>query len=243
MGIDAPILDLIEKRIGVVNGTLLSAVEDPFRFPLLTHAVYIAKTDQKIFAGIDKVTHGRLVLLELDEWMTSLMNGVMGAIWPIAPRSVVNVLYRDQSFDEIAMQAEKCITARFFDPDKFNPWIVEPILRQAAMQQLSFEELKNVERIVREHFCRYGTAIHFLRTGDIETDYNVLKSHFYEDDLNVLELTENRQLSWPIEAIDKLKNLHAELRGALAVSKIDWEADLSELLKLGQMVMQLRTAA
>ena len=242
MGIDTPILDLIEKRIGAVDGTLLSAVEDPFRFPLMTHAVYIAKTDQKIFMGIDKVSHGRLILLELDEWMTSLMNGVMGAIWPIAPRSIVNVLYRDPAFDEIAVQAEKCVTARFFDPEKFNPWIVEPILRQASMQQLSFEELKNVERLIKEHFCRYGTAIHFLRTGDIETDYNVLKSHFYVDGI-VLELTESSQRSWPIEAIDKLKELHAELRGALAVSRIDWEANMSELLKLGQLVMQLRATA
>lgn len=236
------ILDNIEKRIEIVDGSLLSVVEDPFRFPTYYHAVYLAKTDKRAFAGFDKITGGQLSILELDTWMTGILNGTMGAIWPIAHRSIVNVLYRDESFHEIAIQAQDCVTARFFDPDKFSPWTLQPMLSMATKQGLKFTEMKTIERLVKEHFMRYGTAIHFLRTGDLETDYDVLKGHFYVDDLNILELTENRLTTWTSEIADKMTDLYSELKGAQATSKINWEMDMSDLSKLGMLVMQLRTS-
>lgn len=236
------ILDIIEKRIEVVDGTLLSVVEDPFRFPTFYHSVYLAKTEKRAFTGADKITGGSLSIQEVDSWMTGILSGSMNAIWPIAHRSIVNVLYKDKSFIQIALQAEKCITARFFDPDKFSPWTLKPMLDKARHHG-GVKSLEKLEPIVKEHFMRYGTAIHYLRTGDLETDYNVLKGHFYVGELNIAELDKARKHSWSDEIAEKMMELHSELKGAIVNSKIDWEADMSDLLELGQLVMQLRTAA
>ena len=236
------ILDIIEKRIEVVGGTLLSVVEDPFRFPTYYHSVYMAKTEKRAFTGSDKITGGRLSILELDGWMTGILNGSMNAIWPISSESIVNTLYRDKSFNEIAFQAEKCVTARFFDPDKFSPWSLKPILDEAIRRGANLRTLQGLQPVVKEHFMRYGTAIHYLGTGDLETDYNVLKGHFYLDELNVVELTKEKKSAWPSNIAEKMKELHSELKGALVNSKIDWGADMSDLLALGLLVMQLRTA-
>ncbi|MCK5317583.1 MAG: hypothetical protein KAJ55_06690 [Anaerolineales bacterium] len=235
------VLDTIERRIEVVDGTLLSVVEDPFRFPTYYHSVYMAKTEKRAFTGSDKITGGRLSILELDGWVTGILNGSMNAIWPIAPESIVNTLYRDKSFNDIALHAEKCITARFFDPDKFSPWSLQPILNEARRSGVSLKKLQSLQPLVKEHFMRYGTAIHYLRTGDLETDYNVLKGHFYIGELNVVELTKERKSSWTEEIAEKIRELHSELKGAVVCTAIDWGADMSDLLDLGLLVMQLRT--
>ena len=233
------ILDHVEKQIALTDGSLLAVVADPFRTPIFHYVVYLAPTEKKEFGHLDHM-HSEIPMgyLELDEWMSSFIQASPNTIWPIADKSIVDVLYRDTQFEQLAVQAQKCITARFFDPQHY---LYNPVKRTLIWARQGLCSKEEVLLAMKSYLLSVAVAIHFMRTKDLETNYNVLRGHFKIDDTNLLDYRiEGTGDEWSVEVSDKIGEMMLELQGAKAVTKIQWDSDLEELLLLGKLAMGLR---
>ena len=233
------VLDHVEEQIALADGSLLSVVADPFRTPTFYYVVYLAPTEKKEFEHLDHIRSDTPIgYHELDEWMSRFIRASPNTIWPIADKSIVDVLYRDTQFEQLAVQAQKCITARFFDPEHY---LYNPVKRTLIWARQGLCSKEDVLTAMKSYLLSVAVAIHFMRTKDLETDYNVLRGHFKIDDTNLLDYTiDSTGDEWSIEVSDKIGEMMLELQGAKAVTKIQWDSDLEELLLLGKLAMGLR---
>jgi len=232
------VLSLAEERLEDVNGTLLTVVQHPFRLPIFFQVVYLVPTEVKISKYYPFSLDDLFTFYELDMWMTSFISGLPWSIWAVQPESVVDVLYRDPQFGELAEHACECINVRFFEPDRYINQELLSVLDLVEMAPDPHEASKKLQWVLLE----IGAAIHFARTGDVETNHDVLKRHFGTNGENLLEF-DNEIKDWPEKCRVRINDLAMELRGAVACSNINWDIDLALLQELGQLAMGLRTLA
>lgn len=232
------VLSLAEERLESVNGTLLSVVRHPFRLPPYHQVVYLVPTEEKLRKYNPLHMTDLLSFYELDTWMTAFISGLPWSIWPVQPESVVDVLYRDPQFRELAEHACKCITIRFFEPGRYINQQLRSVLDLVKSNHI---DARSAVEILQWVLLEVATAIHFARTGDIETNHNVLKRHFKVNGENLIEFDEME--NWAESFETRIDELALELKGAIACSKIDWGVDLAKIHKLGEMAMGLRTLA
>jgi len=233
------ILSLAEESLEDVNGTLLTVVRHPFRLPTFHQVVYVIPTEEKIAKYNPLYMTDVFTFYELDLWMTAFLSGLPWSIWPVQPESVVDVLYRDSQFGELAEHACKCINIRFFEPDRY---INQQLLSVLDLAETEHLDIQDAAKTLRWVLLEIGTAIHFARTGDIETDRNVLKRHFGTNGENLIEF-DNVMENWSEKCEDRINDMAMELKGAIACSNVDWDIDLARLQELGQLAMGLRTLA
>lgn len=243
------VLEIVDKNVAMVDGTVLAVVRCPFyrnlpRFSVVYLAKHLPSGEARsLDISIDK---DRIIAYsELDEWMSAFVSCKNWSLWPIIGKGVVDVLYREKQFGELALYATtRCISLRFFEDSMHHVHDIEKVLHRMNASMLS---VKDTVDTIRPLVIDLATAIHFARTNDIETDYLILKQHFQVDDShNLIEISKEypeNVYQWQKEITEKMEDLTAELQGALLCSKIDWEADLELLIKLGQLTMELRQLA
>lgn len=232
------VLSQAEEKLADVNGTLLAVVQHPFRIPPFYQVVYLVPTEEKLQKYNPLNRTESFVFYELDLWMTAFISGLPWCIWPIQPESIVDVFYRDPQFAELAEYACKCITMRFFEPERYVSQQMLSVLELVKKKTLA---PKGAVVMLQWVLMEVATAIHFARTGDIETNRDVLKRHFEINGDNLVDFEEMED--WATKFEERLNELAAELKGAIACSNVDWGTDLADLQKLGQMAMDLRTLA
>lgn len=244
------ILERVDQDLALVDGTVLSVVQYPFYLDLYEWdkqghiAVYLANNlpvREELEPVFGKGFH--LSYRELDEWMGHFVNCQNWALWPVMGEGVVDVLYREKQFDALALYATSCVTLRFFE-DRLG--YIHDIYKAIRLMENGILSMQDVTTMIKPLVIDLATAIHFARTGDIETDYQVLKRHFDVDQDNLIEVHDEypeRTDVWVKEIEEKIQDLTAELKGAMACSIIDWGADLSKMLRLGQLAMGLRQLA
>ena len=244
------ILDRVDKDVATVDGTVLAVVQYPFYLDLHEWdkrayiVIYLASNlpvQKELEPAIEKGFYS--AYHELDEWMSHFISCQNWALWPVMGEGVVDVLYRDQQFGELALHATECVSLRFFE-DRLE--YIHEIYKTIRVMENGILSMQEATSMIKPLVVDLATAIHFARTGDVETNYNVLKQHFNDGSHNLIEITEIYPLnvhSWIQNIEEKIKDLTAELKGAIVCSKIDWETDLEKLLKLGQLAMELRQLA
>ena len=244
------ILEKVDQDLALVDGTVLAVVRYPFYLDL--HAwdkqayivVYLASNlpvQRELLPAIEKGFV--LEYHELDEWMSDFILCQNWALWPVMGEGVVDVLYREKQFDALALYATKCISLRFFEN---RLGYIHKIYKAIRLMESGILSMRDVTIMIKPLVIDLATAIHFARTGDVETDYQVLKRHFNVGQDNLIEVHDKypeRIDVWVGDIEEKIKDLTAELKGAIACSKIDWEADLGKMLSLGQLAMGLRRLA
>lgn len=241
------ILEIIYEDVDVVDGSVLSVVQYPFHYETKTyHVVYLAKTTPWNGAALNPVKHQHYTIVyhELDNWLSNFVSCKNWALWPVAAEGVANVLYREEQFGKLSLYATECITLRFFEDRAERVHDIEKVLLYMDNSILS---VKDTAKIVEPFILDLASAIHFARTGDLETDYYVLRQHFQETDYwNLIEVSdtypENSYL-WAENISHKVQDLAGELKGAITCSSIDWQVDLTRLARLGQLAMEFRHLA
>ena len=244
------ILERVDQDLALVDGTVLAVVRYPFYLDLHEWdrqayiIVYLASNlpVQRVLEPVT-VKGFHLSYHELDEWMSHFVSCQNWALWPVMGEGVVDVLYRDKQFGELSLHATKCVSLRFF-ADRLE--YVHEIFKVIRFVENGVYSMRDVTMMIKPLMVDLATAIHFARTTDVETDYQVLKRHFDAGEDNLIEVHDKYPAYvhvWVEEVGNKIKDLTAELQGAIACSKIDWEADLSKMLRLGQLAMGLRQLA
>lgn len=241
------ILEKVDQDIALVDGTVLAVVRYPFYLNLHEWdkqgyiIIYLASNlpVQKLLEPVtEKGFH--LFYHELDEWMSHFVSCQNWALWPVMGEGVVDVLYRDQQFGELALHATQCVSLRFFE-DRLE--YIHEIYKAIRHMENGILSMQDMASMIKPLVVDLATAIHFARTGDVETNYQVLKRHFDVGQDNLIEVSDEypeKVVVWIKEIEEKIRDLTAELKGAIACSKIDWEVDLGKMLRLGQLAMGLR---
>lgn len=247
------ILEIVDQDVAKVDGTVLCVVQYPFYYEHLKYyAVYLANTspwDGKTidtFNVIDTVRSKKhtIVYKELDAWLSDFVSCKNWAVWPIAAEGVANILYREEQFTQLSLYASKCISLRFFADRIDRLHDIRGILQYCLGGQVSVESCM---KMIEPYVLDLASAIHFARTGDLETDYFVLRNHFQVDEAyNLIEVSdeypENAYI-WIEQVAITTEDLAGELKGAIATSSIDWQTDLTKLAKLGELAMGFRQLA
>lgn len=241
------ILEIVDEDVAMVDGTVLSVVQYPFYYEHTTyHVVYLAKTTPWDGAAVNPVKSQpyTVVYHELDKWLSDFVSGKNWAIWPIAAEGVANILFREKQFNQLSLYATKCISLRYFADRAERQHDVQRILHYCLGGNLS---VKDATKCIEPFVLDLASAIHFARTGDIETDYLILRSHFQETEFyNLIEVSDTypeNVYPWAGAISERVEDLAGELKGAIAVSSIDWQTDLTKLAKLGQLAMEFRQLA
>ncbi len=244
------ILEKVDQDLALVDGAVLSVVQHPFYLDLhewdrqAYFVVYLASNlpvQRELELAVEK--EFLLEYHELDEWMSNFVHCENWALWPVMGEGVVDVLYREKQFDALALYATKCVTLRFFE-DRLG--YIHDIYKAIRLMENGILSMRDMTSMIKPLLVDLATAIHFARTEDVETDYQVLRRHFDVGRDNLIEVHDKypeRIDVWVGEIEEKIKDLTAELKGAIACSKIDWEVDLGKMLRLGQLAMGLRQLA
>jgi len=241
------ILEIVDNDVSEVDGQVLAVVQYPFYYEHATyHVVYLAKTTPWDGAAINSVKRLQYAIFyhELDKWLSDFVSGKNWAIWPIAAEGVVNVLFREKQFNHLSLYASECLSLRYFADRAERQHDVQRILHYCLGGNLS---VKDATKCIEPFVLDLASAIHFARTGDIETDYLILRSHFQETEFyNLIEVSDTypeNVYPWAGAISERVEDLAGELKGAIAVSSIDWQTDLTKLAKLGQLAMEFRQLA
>ncbi len=244
------ILERVDQDLALVDGTVLAVVQYPFYLDLhewdkqAYFVVYLASNlpvQRELELAVEK--EFLLEYHELDEWMSHFVSCQNWALWPVMGEGVVDVLYREKQFDALALYATKCVTLRFFE-DRLE--YIHEVYKAIRLIENGVLSMRDATSMIRPLVVDLATAINFARTGDIETDYQVLRRHFDVGQDNLIEIDDKYPevvSTWVKEIEERIKDLTAELRGAITCSRIDWEVDLSKMLRLGQLAMGLRQLA
>lgn len=244
------ILERVDQDLALVDGTVLAVVQYPFYLDLhewdrrAYFVVYLASNlpvQRELEPAVEK--EFRLAYHELDEWMSHFVSCQNWALWPVMGEGVVDVLYRDKQFGSLALYATRCVSLRFFE-DRLE--YIHEVYKAVRLMESGILSMRDVTSMIKPLVVDLATAINFARTGDVETDYQVLRRHFDVGQDNLIEIDDEypeKVSTWVNEIEERIKDLTAELKGAIACSKIDWGLDLGKMLRLGQLVMGLRQLA
>ena len=244
---DDKILEIVDQDVAEVDGTVLCVVQYPFYYEVKNYyVVYLARTSPWDGRVIDtvKAQSYTIIYKELDAWLSDFVSCKNWSIWPVAAEGVANVLYREEQFNKLSLYATKCISLRFFEDRHDRLHDIRNILHYCLGGNISVEScVKMIEPFVID----LASAIHFARTGDLETDYYVLRRHFQVDDVyNLIEVNEEypeNAYIWAEQVALTADDLAGELKGAIATSSIDWQVDLTKLARLGELAMEFRQLA
>ena len=241
------ILEIVDQDVATVDGTVLSVVQYPFYYEHKQfHVVHLAKTSPWDAAHINSVrTQSYSVLYhELDAWLSAFVSCKNWSIWPVVGEGVANILFREEQFADMALYATECISLRFFEDRAERLHDIRRILQYCIGGTLTIQDsIKMIEPFVLD----LASAIHFARTGDLETDYFVLRQHFQDSETyNLIEVNKDYPENvyiWAEQMAVRVDDLVGELKGAIACSNIDWQVDLTKLAQLGRMAMDFRELA
>lgn len=244
---DDKILEIIDQDVAEVDGQILAVVQYPFYYEVgRYHVVYLANTSPWDGRMVDPVKHKKYTIIynELDAWLSDFVSCKNWSIWPIAAEGVANVLYRDNQFTRLSLSASKCISLRFFADRAERLHDIRRLLHFCVTGVLTVEDcVKMVEPFILD----LASAIHFARTGDLETEYSVLRAHFSIDDAyNLIEVNDEYPENvyvWVEQVALRAEDLAGELKGAIATSSINWQTDLTKLARLGELAMEFRQLA
>lgn len=244
------ILEKVDQDVALVDGTVLAVVRYPFYLNLhewdkQAYIVVYLASNLPVQRELENAIHEGFWLAyhELDEWMSHFVSCQNLALWPVMGEGVVDVLYREKQFDALALFATRCVTLRFFE-DRLK--YIHEIYKVIGLMESGILSMQAATSMIKPLVVDLATAIHFARTGDVETNYQVLKRHFDVGQDNLIEVSDEypeKVAVWIKEIEEKIRDLTAELKGAIACSKIDWEVDLGKMLRLGQLAMGLRQLA
>lgn len=241
------ILEIVDQDVAKVDGAVLCVVQYPFYYEHKKYyVVYLARTspwDGRVIDNVKTMSYS-IIYKELDAWLSDFVSCKNWAIWPIVGEGVANILQRDKDFTALSLYAQKCVSLRFLADRVDRLHDIRNILHYAIGGKLSIETcVKMIEPFVLD----LASAIHFARTGDMETDYFVLRKHFQVDEAyNLIEVSEGypeNAYIWFEQVAVIAEDLAGELKGAIATSNIDWQADLTKLAKLGELAMVFRKLA
>lgn len=241
------ILEIVDRDVAEVDGTVLCVVQYPFYYEHIRYqVVYLAKTSPWDGRVVNTVKHKAYTITykELDAWLSDFVSCKNWAIWPIVGEGVAHILYRDEQFTKLSLYATKCISLRFFEDRYERLHDIRNILHYCLGGKISIE---SCVKMIEPYVLDLASAIHFARTGDIETDYAVLRRHFQVDDAyNLIEVNEDypeNAYIWAEQVAVTADDLAGELKGAIATSSIDWQTDLTKLARLGELAMEFRRLA
>jgi len=245
--VDDKILEIVDQDVAEVEGAVLAAAQYPFYYEHKRyHVVYLAKTSPWDGRVIDTVKSQAYTIIykELDAWLSDFVSCKNWSIWPIAAEGVANILYREEQFGKLSLYASECLSLRFFADRADRLHDIRKLLHYCVGGQLS---IKDSVKMIEPFVLDLASAIHFARTGDLETDYYVLRRHFQVDDgYNLIEVSEEypeNAYIWVEQVAVTAEDLAGELKGAIAISSVDWHTDLTKLAKLGQLAMEFRQLA
>jgi len=245
--VDDKILEIVDRDVAEVDGTVLSVVQYPFYYEHKRyHAVYLAKTSPWDGRVIDTVKSQAYTIIykELDAWLSDFVSCKNWSLWPVVAEGVVHVLLREKQFNKLSLYANECLSLRFFADRVDRLHDVRRLLHYCAGGQLT---IKDSVKMIEPFILDLASAIHFARTGDLETDYFVLRRHFQVDDAyNLIEVSEEypeNAYIWIEQLALRAEDLAGELKGAIATSSVDWHADLTKLARLGELAMEFRQLA